>query len=343
MKKTISTLPNECLSKPYFIHEKAICESTQIGKKTRIWAFSHVLAGAVIGDDCNICDQVFIENNVQVGNRVTIKCGVQLWDGVRLEDDVFIGPNVTFTNDLFPRSKQYPDKYEVTRIEEGASIGANATILAGITIGRCAMVGAGAVVTKNVPPYAVVIGNPARIINYVTTEKARTAIPIFRASNWIKPPKSKTGSNENEPFTMPLAVSGCSMWRLASFSDMRGTVTVNEFDTHLPFKPKRCFFVYGVESDKIRGEHAHKVCKQFLVAISGRVNTLIDDGKKREEIVLDSAAVGLYMPESIWGAQYNFSSDAVLCVFASHPYQNEDYIRNYSDFLAYVNRSHPLD
>ena len=150
----------------YFKHEKALVESENIGDNTRIWAFAHVLAGAVIGSDCNICDHVFIENKVIIGDRVTIKCGVQIWDGLRVEDDVMVGPNATFTNDIFPRSKQ-PFELRTTRVMKGASIGANATILCGLTIGEEAMVGAGAVVTKDVPPRALVVGNPARILRYL--------------------------------------------------------------------------------------------------------------------------------------------------------------------------------
>lgn len=151
----------------YFQHAQSIVESTKIGKATRIWAFTHILPGAEIGEDCNICDHVFIENDVKIGNRVTVKCGVQLWDGIVVEDDVFIGPNATFTNDLFPRSKQYPEKYEKTLVRKGASVGANSTILAGIVIGSNAMVGAGAVVTHDVPPGAIVVGNPAMVVRYV--------------------------------------------------------------------------------------------------------------------------------------------------------------------------------
>lgn len=150
----------------FFKHEKALVEADQIGENTRIWAFTHVLPGARIGADCNICDHVFIENDVIVGDRVTIKCGVQVWDGVRLADDVMVGPNATFTNDLFPRSKQ-PFELRYTTVKPGASIGANATILCGLTIGRGAMVGAGAVVTKDVPDFALVVGNPARIVRYL--------------------------------------------------------------------------------------------------------------------------------------------------------------------------------
>ena len=116
-----------------YTHPTAICESKAIGDRTKIWAFTHILPGAVIGEDCNICDHVFIENDVVIGNRVTVKCGVQLWDGLRVEDEVFIGPNATFTNDPFPRSKQRPDHFAVTKLEQGCSIGANATILPGIS------------------------------------------------------------------------------------------------------------------------------------------------------------------------------------------------------------------
>ncbi|HEY3307939.1 MAG TPA: acyltransferase [Desulfuromonadaceae bacterium] len=150
----------------FFKHSHALVESQQIGENTRVWAFTHVLPNARIGSDCNICDHVFIENDVIIGNRVTIKCGVQIWDGLRLEDDVMVGPNATFTNDLFPRSKQ-PFELRTTLVRKGASIGANATILCGITIGEGAMVGAGAVVTKDVPSRAVVVGNPACIIRYL--------------------------------------------------------------------------------------------------------------------------------------------------------------------------------
>lgn len=154
----------------YFVHPNALCESKTIGEGTKVWAFTHILPGAKIGKDCNVCDNVFIENNVIVGDRVTIKCGVQLWDGLILEDDVFVGPNATFTNDIFPRSKHYPESFLATKVCQGASIGANATILPGITIHQYAMVGAGAVVTKSVPEYAIVVGNPAKIIGYASSK-----------------------------------------------------------------------------------------------------------------------------------------------------------------------------
>ena len=147
--------------KDVFIHTNALVETNCIGRSTRIWAYVHVLHGAVIGSDCNICDFVFIENDVVLGNNVTVKSGVQLWDGLRIEDDVFIGPNVTFVNDIYPRSKQYLEKFPKTTLKRGASIGANSVILAGLEIGKHAMIGAGAVVTKPVGDYHLVLGNPA--------------------------------------------------------------------------------------------------------------------------------------------------------------------------------------
>ncbi len=146
------------------IHPLADVQSKKIGERTHVWQFCVVLEGATIGCDCNICSNCFVENDVVVGDRVTVKCGVQLWDGVRLEDDVFIGPNVTFCNDIHPRSKVYPEKFLSTIVRKGASIGANATILPGIEIGEGAMIGAGAVVTKDVPAGGVVVGNPAKQI-----------------------------------------------------------------------------------------------------------------------------------------------------------------------------------
>lgn len=144
------------------IHKLSDVQTTNIGENTNIWQFCVILPNAVIGKNCNICSHCFIENDVVVGDNVTIKSGVQIWDSITIEDNVFIGPNVTFTNDKNPRSKQYPEEFPKTVIKKGASIGGNATILPGITIGEFAMVGAGAVVTRNVKPYSTVIGNPAR-------------------------------------------------------------------------------------------------------------------------------------------------------------------------------------
>lgn len=152
------TSPARC-----FVHPLADCQSANIGSDTKVWQFSIILAGAVIGTNCNINSHCFIENDVVIGNDVTVKCGCYVWDGVTLEDGVFVGPNVTFTNDKKPRSKIYPDAFSKTRVKKGASIGGGAVILPGITIGEYAMIGAGAIITKDVPANAVVYGDAARL------------------------------------------------------------------------------------------------------------------------------------------------------------------------------------
>jgi UDP-2-acetamido-3-amino-2,3-dideoxy-glucuronate N-acetyltransferase len=152
------------------IHPSADVHSENIGENTYVWQYSVILKDAVIGKNCNINFNVFIENDVIIGDDVTIKSGVQIWDGVHIEDNVFIGPNVTFTNDMIPRSKVYPDTFLKTLIKNGASIGANSTIVAGITIGEYAFVGAGSVVTKDISPNTIWYGNPARQRGYITNE-----------------------------------------------------------------------------------------------------------------------------------------------------------------------------
>ena len=151
-----------------FIHKLSDVKSNNIGDETFVWQFVIILKNAIIVNNCNINANVFIENDVIIGDRVTIKCGVQIWDGIIIKDDVFIGPNVTFTNDLVPRSKKYPKNFEKTIIKKGASIGANATIIAGNNVGEYSLIGAGAVVTRDVGNNEVWAGNPAKKIGYVT-------------------------------------------------------------------------------------------------------------------------------------------------------------------------------
>ena len=162
-----------------FVHNLTDVKSENIGNNTKIWQFCVILEGARIGENCNINCNVFIENDVIIGNNVTIKPGVQVWDGVRIGDNVFIGPNVTFTNDIIPRSKIYPQKFEPTIIEEWASIGANSTIIAGNKIGKYAFIGAGSVVTKDVPSYTVWYGNPAKIRGYITEDNILLDLKLF--------------------------------------------------------------------------------------------------------------------------------------------------------------------
>jgi UDP-2-acetamido-3-amino-2,3-dideoxy-glucuronate N-acetyltransferase len=302
------------------IHANAICESSEIGAGTRIWAFAHVLPGARIGADCNICDGVFVENDVTIGDRVTVKCGVQVWDGVSIEDDVFIGPNVTFTNDRMPRSKQYPSTFLKTRVCAGASIGANATILPGLTIGRNAMVGAGAVVTRSVPPYAIVVGNPARLTGYVDSHPEPAVVEAPALGERVNSTK----------------VRGVTLHRLDFVRDLRGDLSVGEFERDIPFPVRRYFVIVDVPNEKVRGQHAHRECHQFLICIRGRCSVVADDGLVRQEFTLDSPGLGLYLPPLTWATQYRYSSDAALLVFASHYYDAADYIRDYAIFTDLV-------
>lgn len=308
------------MKRPWYQHPNALVESATIGRGTRIWAFAHILDGASIGEDCNICDHVFIEDKAVVGNRVTIKCGVQVWNGVRLEDDVFVGPNATFTNDRFPRSRQWLDQHPETIVRQGASIGANATLLPGITVGREAMIGAGAVVTHDVPALGIAVGNPARISGYVHTTSGSATVPTM-----VRSPTE--GARHR-----------AQLVELPHFADLRGHLAVGEVGKDLNFVPKRWFTVFGVPSKEVRGEHAHRTCEQFLVCVAGRCNVVTDDGRERHEFELDRPTQGLHLPAMVWGIQYRFSTDAVLLVFASEPYDPLEYIRDYDEFVELVNR-----
>ena len=302
----------------FFAHPQALVETSEIGKGTRIWAFAHVLPGAVIGEDCNICDHVFVENEVRVGDRVTVKCGVQLWNGVILEDDVFVGPNATFTNDPFPRSKKRPTSWRPTLVKQGASIGANATVLPGITIGRNAMVAAGAVVTHDVPPDAIVAGNPSAIHGYA-------AAP---------PHVEDRGLALSETTPMPSSVRGVTLYRLPRHEDLRGSALVGELPRDLPFAPKRFFVVSDVPTREVRGERAQRKTEQFLVCLRGQCWLLVDDGHHRLEMPLDQPTIGVHVRAGVWASQYRFSSDAMLLVLASEPYDAADYIREYKEFIT---------
>jgi len=303
---------------PAFIHPSAIVESGAIvGPGTRVWAFAHILGGARIGRDCNVCDHTFVENEVVIGDRVTVKSGVQLWDGLRIEDDVFVGPNATFVNDGFPRSRDYERSLATTVLRRGSSIGANATILGGVVVGARAMVGAGAVVTRDVPPNAMVVGNPARITGYVST----------RVKGAVEPRSVRDGS------PAPLRVSGARAVELNVVADMRGALTSGEFGQELPFLPRRYFVIFEVPSREVRGESAHRRLEQFFVCLRGSVAVVLDDGREREEVLLDTPAVGLYIPPMTWVTQYRHSEDALILVLASDAYDAADYIRDYDEFL----------
>jgi len=307
-----------------FIHSLSDVQSASIGMGSRVWQYVVILPDAKVGENCNICSHCLIENDVVIGDRVTVKSGVQLWDGVRLGNDVFVGPNVSFTNDRFPRSQQRPENFLVTTIHDGASVGAGAVILPGIVIGSKAMIAAGAVVTRSVPPNAVVVGNPAKIIGYAGAERSDLLD--------ITTPNSQV----NETATR---VAGVSLYRMPRVADIRGNLTVGEFDRSIPFSAKRYFMVFDVPSRETRGEHAHRECHQFLVCVRGSCAVVADDGVNRQEFLLDRPDIGIHLPPMVWGIQYKYSADAVLLVFASHYYDSADYIRDYAEFRQHVGKT----
>jgi acetyltransferase-like isoleucine patch superfamily enzyme len=302
----------------YKKHPTAIVETENIGARTRVWAFVHILPSVQIGYDCNLYDYVIIESNVIIGNKVTIKSGVHLCDGVRIENDVFVGPNVIFTNDSFPRIKQNSENKKETIIRNSASIGGNATIFSGVTIGQNAIIRAGAVVTKDVPPNAIVQGNPAQITGYVSA--------------------SHIGKQQVDAVAelQTLFVKRVKLIKLPQIVDLRGSLIFGEIDQQLPFIPKRYFVVFDVPNMEVRGEHAHRELHQFLVCLKGSCAIVVDDGKSRDEIKLARPDLGIYLPPMIWGIQYKFTSDAILLVLASDVYEADDYIRNYADYLNLI-------
>lgn len=301
------------MTQEYYAHPKALVESVHIGARSRVWAFAHILPGARIGADCNICDGVFVEGDVVVGDRVTVKCGVQLWNGVTLEDDVFVGPNATFTNDIFPRSRQYPDRFARTIVRRSASIGANATLLPGIEVGAGAMVGAGAVVTRDVPPDAVVAGNPARVIG--SAAKRRKAVQR---------------ADEDEA----AASVGATLIELPSHPDDRGTLVFGQVGDHLPFVVRRFFTISDVPAGKVRGNHAHSVFHQFLLCVRGGCTVTIDDSRTRQSFRLDSARIGLHVPPLNWNTLADFTDDAVLLCLSSGEYDPAEYLSDYNEFVV---------
>jgi carbonic anhydrase/acetyltransferase-like protein (isoleucine patch superfamily)/dTDP-4-dehydrorhamnose 3,5-epimerase-like enzyme len=267
---------------------------------------AEVAEGAELGDGTSVAAFAAVAAGAQTGARCVIGEHAFLAGGVVLADDVTVGPGAKLVGDL--------------TVGPGVSIGANAVVSAA-AIGRGAVVLPGAMVMDAVPANAIVQGNPAIITGYVTDEP--------------EPESGGTRLTDTSPRVTPTLVDDVQVHRLTREADLRGSLMAAEF-ADLPFVPQRVFTVLDVPSEAVRGSHAHRECAQFLVCLSGSVNCLIDDGRARDQVRLEGPRFGLYMPPMIWGTQYKYSQDAVLLVLASHPYDPDDYIRDYDEFLEAV-------
>lgn len=286
--------------------------SVNIGRGTEIAPFTLVLPGAVIGADCRIGAQCIVEDRVLIADGCWLEAGVQVPAGTQLGRGVRIGANVAFAGR--PGAGELAS---VTIIEDGAEVGAGAVLANGITIGRNAEIRPGAVVSRSVPANAVVEGNPAKIVGYVDAGAIEASGVAVQGEVGIHTTR----------------VTGVTVHRLPRVIDMRGNLTVGEFGRSIPFEAKRYFMVFDVPSLETRGEHAHRECHQFLICVRGSCALVADDGKDRQEFILNAPDLGIHLPPMTWGIQYKYTSDAVLLVFASHFYDSRDYIRDYAEFL----------
>ena len=201
------------------------------------------------------------------------------------------------------------------------TVGASATIAMPVTIARDARLMPGTVVTRDVPPHAIVAGNPAEITGYIAAGQAASA---------ASPADARAPA---APGTASTQVRGVNLHRLPKVLDLRGNLSVGEFTRSIPFEAKRYFLVFDVPNAEIRSEHAHRTCHQFLICVRGRCSVLADDGQARQEFLLDDPSIGVHLPPLTWGVQYKYSQDAVLLVFASEFYDPDEYIRDYSEFM----------
>lgn len=300
----------------------SVCLSDQVEAGTQIGSFVQIAAEVQIGTGCSIGSHTVIEPGVSIGNRVILEGGSHLFTGLLIEDDVYVGTNATFARARVTREAVQSPASSIL-LRQHCNIGANATLCPGITIGEYAIVDAGAVVTQSVQPHAIVSGNPAQVIGFANTPEhtgAGTGAPAFSHSFESK-------------------VRGVRSYHLPFISDPRGNLTVGEFERTLPFTPKRYFITFDVPSAKLRGEHAHRKCEQFLVCVRGSCAVVVDDGTHREEFLLDRPTFGVYVPAMIWATEYKHSPDSTLMVFSSEYYDPDDYIRDYDEFLSAKQKS----
>lgn len=271
---------------------------------------------AEVADSAAFGDYVSVLKGAFIGQNAVVHGFTQIWPGVRLGIGVSLGSGVVL---------EQPSEANNQGISFGekCEVGAGAVICQGVSIGEGAVVRPGSVVEQNVPPYAIVSGVPARVLGYVENLEGGKASPWHLQATF-----------PSSPAVVPLGVGGVTLHRLKKVCDPRGDLSVGEFPRDIPFEPKRYFLVFNVPSEKTRGEHAHHQCHQFLICVKGSCAVVVDDGKSRCEVLLESPDMGVYLPPMTWGIQYKYSSDAVLLVFTSGYYDADDYIRNYSEFVA---------
>ncbi len=289
-------------------------QSTQnIDSSSRIGAGVQVSPEAQIGPNCHLVGQITLDRGVRLVG------GITLVGDIHIARDACLEPGVSIASNR-PGS---PSVATQVKVGAGAHIGAGVVLSAGVSIGAGAWIEPGAVILRNIPPHAIVGGNPAVISGYVE----ESGQPSRQAPSLVQ--------FGDAPGVHACQVAGVTVHNYSRIRDLRGDLTVGEFGRNLPFMPKRYFLVFDVPSFETRGEHAHKVCDQFLVCVSGSVSVVVDDGLRREEILLDRPNMGVYIPAGVWGIQYKYSRDGSLLVFASEYYDATDYIRNYDDFLRF--------
>lgn len=312
------------------VHPSASIAGAHLGGGVSVGADARVGFGAVIGAGTSIAVGARVGAAAVVGVGVTIGAFADIADRVEIQDRAEIGAHAVLSpidpsnpSDSGPegtsrgRARRRP-----STVEKGVVIGANATILPGVILGKRSVVLPGSVVMEDVPPRAVVGGNPAVVLDYVESRTVRgtSAGP----ADW--------GTGRDGGSGLP---GGARLLPLTRARDLRGSLSALEFGG-LPWIPRRFFAVYGVPTAETRGEHAHHRCEQLLIAVNGQLSVQLDDGNHRATVPLTSPDVGLLMPRRVWGRQSNFSVDAVLVVLASRPYEPDDYIRTYEEFLSVV-------
>lgn len=281
----------------------------------RVGAYCFVDPEAEVSDSAVFGDYVSVLKGGVVGGDSVVHGFTQIWPGVRLGVGVKLGSAVALERPSESNNQgiSFCDRCE---------IGAGSVICQGVVVGEGAIVKAGSVVEQNVPPYAIVSGVPARVLGYVEKRDVGLASPWHLQANF-----------PNTPAVVPLGIGAVRLHRLKKVCDPRGDLSVGEFARDIPFEPKRYFLVFNVPSEKTRGEHAHYRCHQFLICVKGSCAVVVDDGKSRCEVLLDSPDMGIHLPPLTWGIQYKYSGDAVLLVFTSDYYDADDYIRSYSEFI----------